>query len=105
MSGQKEIYNLSLGYFILTIQFLLHITPIEWYLYPFCLSRFTTVNMRLNKRRMKHADSNYKLSFPSILYESVNCRFSSALLISIHVKENRNIVQYCSLIPGRILTF
>ena len=59
--------------------------------------------MRLNKRRMKHVDSNYKVSHPSTLYESVYRRFSSALLISVRVKENRNIVQYCNLIHGHIL--
>ena len=59
--------------------------------------------MRLNKRRMKHVDSNYKVSVPSILYESVYSRFSSALLISVRVKENRYIVQYCNLIHGHIL--
>ena len=32
-----------------------------------------------------------------------DCRFNSALLISNHVKENKNIVQYCNLIPGHIL--
>jgi len=32
MYGQNEINNLSLGYFSLPIQLLLHITSIEWYL-------------------------------------------------------------------------